>query len=197
MIGLESLRWLLTVAFGSTAVFHLVRCLRPIPAWPSPAAEHRVSETLHLVMGLSMIVMIWPWGEIVPMPVWIVLFALSTGWFVARTVWATRRRAVPAFFATVMATMVWMGASVPAQATAGDHAGMAMAGMQRAPIGYAGWCSALLGGYLVLAALWWAGRGMRIGGLATATAVSRPLGWPALCHAVMSAGMGVALLTMI
>ena len=184
MIGLESLRWLLTVAFGSTAVFHLLRCLRPA------AAEHRVSETLHLVMGLSMIVMIWPGGEIVPMPAWIAVFAMSTGWFVARTVWATRHRAAPAFFATAMATMVWMGASMPAPASA------AMAGMEHTRIGYAGWCSALLGVYLVLAALWWAGRGMRVGGLSTAAAVSRPLGWPALCHAVMSAGMGVALLAM-
>jgi hypothetical protein len=198
MIGIDSLRWLLTVAFGGAAVFHLLRCLRPPAAWLSPVAEHRLSEMLHLVMGLSMIAMIWPWGAAVPTTAWIVIFMMSTGWFVVRAVWTSRRRAVPVLFATATGTMVWMGASIPGHASTGGHGGMDMAGMGHAPVGCAGWVSTLLGGYLVLAAFWWVGRGMRIGSLSAATtdAVACPLDWSALCHGVMNAGMGIALLAM-
>lgn len=198
MIVIDSLRWLLTVAFGGTAVFHLLRCLRPPAARPCPVAEHRLSEMLHLVMGLSMIAMIWPWAVAIPAAAWTVVFMMSTGWFVARAVWTSRRRAVPAFFATATGAMVWMGASIPGHASTGGHGGMDMAGTGHAPVGCAGWVSALLGGYLVLAAFWWVGRGMRIGGPSTATtdAMAWPLDWSALCHGVMSAGMGIALLAM-
>jgi hypothetical protein len=59
----------------------------------------------------------------------------------------------------------------------------------------AGLVSGLLGGYLAVAALWWFGRGLRLGGLATTPAPGpRPPSWSALCHGLMSAGMGLALL---
>jgi hypothetical protein len=200
MIGLESLRWLLTVAFGGAAVFHLLRCVRPSAAGPARVVGTRISELLHLLMGVSMIAMVWPWGEAVPRAAWILVFTVSTGWFVVRTASAARRRLVPAFFATVMAAMVWMGASTPARASAGDpHHGVAMATTGHTAAGYPGWISAGLGGYLVLAALWWVIRGSGIGVLSPATAVAaaRPLNWSALCHGVMSAGMGLALLAML
>lgn len=198
MIGIGPLRWLLTVAFGGAAIFHLLRCLRPPAAWLSPVAEHRLSGMLHLVMGLSMIAMIWPWGAAVPATAWIVVFMMSTGWFVARAVWTSRRPAVPVFFATATGTMVWMGASIRGHAPAAGHGAMDMAEMGHAPVGCAGWVNALLGGYLVLAAFWWVGRGMRIGALSAATTdtVASPLDWSALCHGLMSAGMGIALLAM-
>ena len=78
MLGIDPLRWLLTVAFGRAAVFHLLRCLRPPAAWLSPVAEHRLSEMLHLVMGLSMIVMIRLWGAAVPAVTWIVMHRSRT-----------------------------------------------------------------------------------------------------------------------
>ncbi|MFG2059621.1 DUF5134 domain-containing protein [Micromonospora sp. NPDC048930] len=162
MIGNGPLRWLLTVAFGGAAVFHLLRCLRPPAAWRSPAAEHRLSEMLHLAMGLSMIAMIWPWGAAVPAAAWIVVLMMSTGWFVVRAVRTSRPRAVPVFFATATGTMVWMCTSIPGHTSAGGHGGMDMTGMGHAPVGWAGWVGALLGGYLVLAAFSWVGRGMRI-----------------------------------
>ncbi|MDT5042610.1 MAG: hypothetical protein QOE51_3595 [Actinoplanes sp.] len=201
MIMLESLRLLLTAAFGGASLFHLVRCVKPDIAHPHPAGEHRFSELLHLLMGSAMIVMIWPWGGLIPAPVWVALFTLSSGWFLARALWTTGRRAVPVFFATAMGAMVWMGAMTPAQTSSHDHAEMAgTAGMSNAGVPsswhYTGWISAALGGYLVLAAVWWVVLGLRIGGLASATAEPRPTNWTALCHALMSAGMGVALLTM-
>lgn len=196
MIGLEPLRWLLTVAFGGASVFHLVRCLRPARCCP-PAGEHRISEALHLVMGVSMVMMIWPWGDRFPAAVWMTVFMGSTGWFVARAVRSTGRRLVLGFFASVTAAMVWMGASMPAQAGP-RHDGAAMPGMTMAggSPGVTGWISGILGGYLVLAAFWWVLRGMRISGLATAGAAPQSLGWTSLCHGVMSAGMGLALLTL-
>lgn len=199
MIDSDPLRWLLTVAFGGASISHLLQRLRPSPAWPSLVAEHRLSEILHSAMGLSMIAMIWPWGAAVPAAVWIVVFMMSTGWFLVQAARTSRRRAVPAFFATATGTMVWMGASIHGHASPGGHGGMDMAGMRHAPVGCAGWVSALLGGYLVLAAFWWVGRGVHLAGLSAATttdAVARPLDWSALRHGVMSAGMGIALLAM-
>ncbi|PWU50139.1 hypothetical protein DLJ46_07770 [Micromonospora globispora] len=123
----------------------------------------------------------------------------ATGWFLVQAARTSRRRAVPAFFATVTGTMVWMGTSIHGHASPGGHGGVDMAGMRHAPVGCAGWVSALLGGYLVLAAFWWVGRGVHLAGLSVATttdAVARPLDWSALRHGVMSASMGIALLTM-
>jgi Domain of unknown function (DUF5134) len=197
MIGLGSLRWLLTVVFAAAAAFHLVRCVRP-SSWPARVAEHRFSEVLHLVMGASMIVMMWPWGAVVPATVWVAVFTMSAGWFIAGAVGSAGRRLVPSFFASAMGAMVWMGASMPAQAsTVHSHAGMAGmtmgGGAGHGSPGYTAWISVVLGGYLMLAAFWWLGKGLRVGGLST---VPRPLGWAALCHGVMSAGMALALLAM-
>jgi len=200
MIGLESLRLVLTAAFGSTAAFHLFRCVKPAAAFPHPAGEHRFSEFLHLLMGVAMVVMIWPWGRVVPAPVWVAVFTLSAGWFLARAVWSAGRRLVLGFFATTMGAMVWMGATMPVQGSTHDHS--AKGDLSGMPMGGAGsahhsaWISAALGGYLVLAAIWWIVRGLRIAGLASAGTEPRPLSWSALCHATMSAGMGLALLAM-
>jgi hypothetical protein len=198
MVSLESLRWALTVAFGATSAFHLVRCLRPA-VFPRPVGELWVSETLHLLMGVSMVAMIWPWGEVVPAPVWVAVFTASTGWFVARALRSAGRRVVLAFFATSMATMVWMGASMPAQASAAPGPAMAMDGMVMGAgrFGPAAWISGLLGGYLLVAAFWWFFRGLRLGHLRTAShAAVRPLSWGSMCHGLMSVGMGLALLAM-
>jgi hypothetical protein len=198
MIGLASLRWVLSAVFVLTSGFHLARCLRP-RRLPGPVARSRVSEALHLIMGVSMIAMIWPWGAIVPVPVWAAVFTASTGWFAAQTWRPTGRRRVPVFFASSMAAMVWMGVSTPAQASSGDRSGMVMDGMAMSsgPPGVTGWISGLLGGYLVVVAFWWFARGLRLGP-APLVAGRRPppLSWSALCHGLMSIGMGLALLAM-
>jgi hypothetical protein len=125
-----------------------------------------------------------------------VIFTLSTGWFLTRAVSALSDRVAPMLSAVATGVMVWMMASMPRPPSASSHGGMDMAGMSHAPVGGAAWAGPLLGGYLVLAALWWVGRGMRIGGLPSDTHAARPLDWSALCHGVMSAGMGIALLAM-
>ena len=192
MNGLEHLRWLLTVLFRAATAFPLARCIRP-GGRPGATAGHRSAEALHAVMGAAMIVMIWPCGDAVPVAVWVVAFTSSAGWFAARMVRSARRRNSHLFFATVMAAMVWMATSMPAPASSGH----AHHGMDRAPTASAV-ISAALGAYLVAASIWWVGRGVRIGGLPTATAAAlqQPLRWAALCHATMTAGMGLALLGM-
>jgi hypothetical protein len=181
VIGLASLRWILTVAFVLTSGYHLARCLRP---------GDRISEALHLTMGGSMIVMIWPWGRGVPVPLWAAVFTASTGWFVARTFWTTGRRRVPLIFASSMAAMVWMGVSMPAQAS-DMESNMAGMSMPAGSVGVTGWVSGLVGGYLVAVAFWWFARGLRLG-----PDDPRPVSWSSLCHGLMSIGMGLALLAM-
>ncbi|MFI5892930.1 DUF5134 domain-containing protein [Actinoplanes sp. NPDC051513] len=150
----------------------------------------RVSEALHLLMGGSMIVMIWPWGTEVPAGVWVGGFTISTGWFLARAVRATGGRLTLMYFATAAAAMVWMSAAMPG-GQHHDHA--SMPGMS-ATSGYPAWISVALGAYLVAAALWWVARGMRL-------APTAPDGmtphWSAVCHGMMSAAMGLALLAMV
>jgi Domain of unknown function (DUF5134) len=184
VIGPEPLRWVLTAAFVLASAYHVTR-------FPRSLGADRLSEAVHLTMGVSMVAMIWPWGDVVPAPVWVAVFTASTGWFVARAVGSAGRRLVPAFFATSMAAMVWMGASMPAQASAGRHQ-MTM-DMPAGSLGLAGWVSGVLGGYLVLAAFWWFFRGLRLGRLSAGV---RPLSWSSLCHGLMSIGMGLALLAM-
>jgi uncharacterized protein DUF5134 len=189
VIGLESLRWVLTAAFVVASGYHLARV-------PRALGPDRVSEAIHLVMGVAMVAMIWPWGRVVPPTVWVAVFTASTGWFAVRALRSAGRRVVLGLFATSMAACAWMGATMPAQASGGSEMAMAMP-MESGHLTTTGLVSGLLGGYLVVAAGWWFVRGLRLGGLATTPVVGpRPLSWSALCHGLMSAGMGLALLAM-
>jgi hypothetical protein len=194
MIRSDHLQWLLTVLFAAATAFHLVRCIRP-GVRRTMAAAHRLSEALHAIMGAAMIVMIWPWGEAVPVAVWVTVFAVSAGWFATGVLRSARRRSTHVFFATVMGAMIWMAALTPAPTSAG-HAHHMTGTNQALTAGAV--ITAALGTYLVAASIWWVARGVHIGGLsaATATAMQQPLRWSALCHAMMSAGMGLALLAM-
>lgn len=196
MIGLMSLRWLLTAVFAAAAIFHLARWVRPQVTGRTASEVHRTSELLHLVMCVSMIAMVWPWGTRVPGTVWVGVFTVSTGWFVAQAARSHGRRAAPAFFATAAAAMVWMSAAPAHAAPPGGHHDMVMATASHAPSGYLAWISAGLGGYLMLAAIWWVIRGMRLAGLATTPPPDHSPNWSALCHGSMSAGMALALLAM-
>jgi uncharacterized protein DUF5134 len=187
----ESLRWVLTAALVLASAYHLTRVPRVLGA-------ERVSETLHLTMGVSMVAMLWPWGSAVPAPLWVAVFTASTGWFAARALRSAGRRLALSLFAGSMAAMAWMGATMPAMAASSmsmSMGDMPMEGPGRLTTG--GVISGLLGGYLMVAAGWWFVRGLRLGGLATTPAPGpRPLSWSAICHGLMSAAMGLALLAM-
>jgi hypothetical protein len=187
MVVPESLRWILTVALAGSTVFHLGRVPRP-----RVHHEHRIAESLHAVMGLAMLAMLWPFGRAVPASAWLVVFAGSAGWFAAQASRAGKRWVVPAYFATAAAAMVWMSGAMPAGPA------MDMPGMEHASGGRAAWAAAAIGCYLVAAGVGWLLNGLRLGALRTPEAVRpAPCHWPALCHGVMSVSMGLAMLTMI
>jgi hypothetical protein len=195
VIGPESLRWVLTAAFVVASAYHVTQLPR------APGVD-RLSEAVHIAMGVSMVAMIWPWGRTVPPAVWVAVFAASTGWFLFRAVRAAGRRFVLGLFATSMAACAWMGATMPAQASGarGDAVAMDGSAMDGMTMGAghlttAGVVSGLLGGCLLVAAGWWFRRGLRLGSLAAAPD-PRPFSFSALCHGLMSAAMGLALLTM-
>ncbi|HEY0532327.1 MAG TPA: DUF5134 domain-containing protein [Actinoplanes sp.] len=182
------LQWLLTLALAGGAVFHLGRAARP-----RLTHEHRIAESLHAVMGLAMVAMLWPFGRVVPGSAWLVVFAGSAGWFAAQASRAGRQWVVPVYFASTAAAMVWMSSAVPATPA------MDMPGMTHAPNGPAVWAAAAIGGYLVAGGLCWLLSGLRLGALRTGPPETArcETQWPALCHGVMGVSMGLAMLTMI
>jgi hypothetical protein len=188
MVVPDSLRWLLTLALAAATAFHLGRLPRP-----GVAHEHRIAESLHAVMGVAMVAMLWPVGRVVPASAWLVVFAGSTGWFAAQASRATRRL-IPAYFASAAAAMVWMSQTIPATRP------MNMPGMDHATPRGSAWTGAAIGCYLVAAGLAWVLSGLRLSALKTTPATESPptpWHWPALCHGVMSVSMGLAMLTMI
>jgi hypothetical protein len=191
MVVPESLRWLLTLALAAGTTFHLGRALRP-----RLTHEHRIAESLHAVMGVAMVAMLWPFGRVIPASAWLVVFAGSTGWFAAQASRAGRRWVVPVYFASAAAAMVWMSSAMPATSAME----MDMPGMAPTPDRQAVWAAAAIGGYLVAAGLCWLLSGLRLGALRTAPPDTADCGtwhWPALCHGVMGVSMGLAMLTMI
>jgi hypothetical protein len=185
MVVPESLRWLLTLALAGGTMFHLVRALRP-----RLAHEHRIAESLHAVMGVAMVAMLWPFGRVVPVSAWLVVFAGSTGWFAGQASRAGRRWVVPVYFTSAAAAMVWMSSAMPAAPA------MDMPGMETSR---AVWVAGPIGGYLVAAGLCWLLSGLRLDTLRAAPAEAARCGthWAALCHGVMSVSMGLTMLTLI
>lgn len=202
MVGSEPLRWLLTAAFVTASALHVLGIWAR--AGVPRAAVARVSDTLHVIMGGSMIVMIWPWGDAVPPIGWAVAFTVAGAWFVRCAMRATRRTA-PLCFAAMTGAMAWMGATGHTHPAA-PHAHMpTAAGPQAATT-----VDAIVGGLLVLLASYWFARGMRgrawaLTGLASPirpsasapTATGSPHLWQAWSHGIMSAGMGIAMLAMV
>jgi hypothetical protein len=186
MVVPEPLRWLLTLALATGTAFHVGRALRP-----HLTHEHRIAESLHAVMGLAMVAMLWPFGRVVPTSAWLVVFAGSTGWFAGQASRAGKRWVVPVYFASAAAAMVWMSSAMPAT-------GMDMPGMEQSSP-----AAGAIGGYLVVAGLCWLLSGLRLGALRTGTGTGTPetprcdTHWPALCHGIMGVSMGLAVLTMI
>lgn len=103
-------------------------------------ARQRVSNVLHLVMAVVMLAMVWtgvwmPFVSVVPMPVLLGVFGLSTAWFVAQAVLA-RRAGLPvahyAGHAMMFAAMTWhlgaMSVKRGAMAASGGMAGMGHGG---------------------------------------------------------------------
>ncbi|MEU8021976.1 MULTISPECIES: DUF5134 domain-containing protein [Micromonospora] len=192
-----ALQWPMTLALMAVTSYHGFRFLGPASARAGSgrAARCRIAEGVHLLMGVAMTAMVWALG--VPQAVWLVLFVPAGVWFAALTARrpsAPGSRAATGYFALSSAAMVWM-TGLP-----GGHAGPHG---QHGAATSAGWwpplVSLALGGYLLLAAGWWAARGVR---LTPAWRDHVPAGRPGvagaraegLCHATMGVVMGLMLL---
>ncbi|QUH02688.1 DUF5134 domain-containing protein [Saccharopolyspora erythraea] len=218
MVEALLLRWILTILFTGTALWSLRRLLAP-----ACGVADRISSAAHLLMSALMVAMAWPWGMAIPAAPQIVLFGLAALWFAFLA--GNRRRTgdhhghgspvlAHVHHALMMAAMVWMVATMPLLMTGhspdsghgGHHhslgasaAGIAAAGpVPAGPPGPVVAVSVLLGAAFVVTALPWTARALDIGRGAlrpTGGAAPRIVAAESTCHAAMSFGMGVMLLT--
>lgn len=134
--------WVLTALFGASAIWVLLDILGS-PA-PSAGRPVLVDRLWHVVMGAGMIVMLWPWGAVVPVIAIVVLFTAGTCWFVGRGLFAGAaagpfcRQPMPWSHVAMMASMVFMAVAANAlsaatsattSSTSAGMPGMAMPGM--------------------------------------------------------------------
>jgi hypothetical protein len=197
MAGSFALRWTLTVAFALAGGYCAAQCATWLRVRRTGNAAAVAANMAHSAMSVAMIAMVW-WA-----PSWRVItwemagFAVAGGWFAVRTV-ALGQRAIGcgvrtspdggaihsklacAHYAAAMAAMVWMLAAMLGRggmASMPRHVGSTPA--SRAVT------AAVLGGYFVVASALWLVVGRRRERVAGSTA-----------HALMSAAMGTAFLTL-
>ncbi|OLT45934.1 hypothetical protein BJF85_18365 [Saccharomonospora sp. CUA-673] len=117
MIDAPVLRWLLTLLFVGTTLWHAA-----VAVLPRVRSAVRVDAVCHTLMGAAMVAMVWPWGMAVLTVPQTVLFVLACGWFLGRTVVGSGHDHADAFAVTrgagvhhaaMMAAMAWMVASMP------------------------------------------------------------------------------------
>ncbi|KHO19278.1 DUF5134 domain-containing protein [Mycolicibacterium setense] len=105
MIADLALRWIVTVLFALSAAecaFALVG------SRGRPGAA--VSQVLHLVMAIAMMVMAWPRGAELPTLPPLFFFLAAAGWFLAVALRSrtTYGRVVDGYHAAMMSAMAWM-----------------------------------------------------------------------------------------
>lgn len=149
MISNPLLQWLLSAAFLGIAVYALVRTVR------ARTFADRVSYATHVLMGVAMFTMVWPWGMQLLLVPQIVVFGLSTVWFL--WLFFSRRHhtaemdshhsgsGILAYHAGMMAAMVvmavgmmQMGATASSVAAGGHHDMASMPGMDMSGAGGGG-----------------------------------------------------------
>jgi hypothetical protein len=189
----EWARWVLTAVLAGITVTCLLRLVTS--RGRRPAGAPRLHEDVgQVVMGVSMIAMVLSWTDVLPRPLWILLFGSQAVGFGALLL---RGRAAAGhenwdYTNHVMASaaMVYMVVGMT-----GTGAMAAMPGMPMAPLAGA------FGFYFLGYAAWSAVRATRVAGVATAGAGAA--GLPAVlqrpvlvdgCRALMAGGMAFLLL---
>lgn len=116
-------QWVLSAVFAVAAGYYLYGLARREERRHGPRLV--VDDGLHVLMGVGMIVMLWPWGVAVPVTVYVVVFTAAALWFVARALFITSpgvigagdppavaghhdSRGVAWYHAAMMASMVFM-----------------------------------------------------------------------------------------
>ncbi|KUF06078.1 DUF5134 domain-containing protein [Leucobacter sp. G161] len=127
MLSDPVLQWALTLTFSATAMYATVRLLADRKLLPI------VGNALHLVMGLVMVAMCWPWWSLLPAIPQTLCFSAGAVWFVAIAILQVRRRITraavgghsawhQAAHAVMMLAMVWMILAMPSGTDATTHA---------------------------------------------------------------------------
>jgi hypothetical protein len=197
MAGSFALRWMLTVAFALAGGYCAAQCATWLRVQCNGNAAAIAANMAHSAMSVAMIAMVW-WAPSWRVVTWEMAgFAVAGGWFAVRTValgqhaagcgartsagrGAIHSKLACAHYAAAMAAMVWMLAVMlthPGMAGMPTHVGSTPA--SRAVT------AAVLGGYFVIASALWLVVGRRRERVAASTA-----------HALMSAAMGTAFLTL-
>lgn len=172
MISNPFLQWLLSAVFVGITVYALVRTVR------ARTFADRVSYTTHVLMGAAMFTMVWPWGMQLLLVPQIVVFGLSTAWFV--WLFSSRRHhsaetdshhsssGILAYHAGMMAAMVLMAVGMMQMGTGG---------------------SSTAGGADAMASM----PGMDMGGPGDGGGMGFPL-WVGIASALAAIGFGIAAL---
>jgi hypothetical protein len=170
MVNSMFVSWILTIAFAATGMWFLLGRARRTGSAP-PTAVDRISDLIHVLVSVVMIVMIWPWGARVPVWPQAVAFVLAACWFLAPVV-SARFRPTPqpqglrwsphVHHATMAIALVWMILTMPGAASmdpgmpgpGGDDAmSSAMAAASVDPLGATEIINVVLAAYFLLSAL--------------------------------------------
>jgi hypothetical protein len=207
MIADVALRWVVTVLFALS----IAECAHALAAhhgaWPA-----RVNHTLHLVMSMAMIVMVWPFGMNLPTFPPMVFFVLAALWFAglgAAVSTKVRDRLVNAYHAVMMAAMAWMYAVMNGHVLSGNaapppnHPGMNMPGMDMAAdeattaTGQPGWITTVDGLLVIVfavATIYWVYRYVAVRRTESGATLLAHAG--VLCQAFVAAGMTISFAVM-
>jgi hypothetical protein len=124
MIAGNGLRWILTAVFVAPVLYGTWRICAP-----GSALGDRVDHVLHVVAGLLMIAMVWPWGMELSAGPQLVVLVTGAVWFMGSAPFraATGSRATASLAALphvlMMLAMAWMVAVMGTSAAVSGHGG--------------------------------------------------------------------------
>jgi Domain of unknown function (DUF5134) len=122
MITSEAVRVALTAVFAAVCLWYLVILCRVVTRLSRKLAV--ISISLHVLMCLAMISMVWPWGTRVPVIALVTVFTAGAAWFAGLALFRVREaghdlghaagRFAGWYQAGMMGAMVWMAVAMSA-----------------------------------------------------------------------------------
>ena len=128
MIDNAALQLTLTGVFACAAAYYFV------PAVAANPAAERVDAAWHVLAGIAMVVMLWPWGMAVPPMAGAAVFACAAVWFAGQATVGGGSRLSHWYHAVMMTSMVamWVVMAHRTPGAAAAHPDSAMASMAMA-----------------------------------------------------------------